>query len=303
MAERLLARGDSVTVLDNLSTGRYDNVAHLEADTDFQLLIGSVLDEDLVTTAVRGADCIFHLASAVGVNLIMTQRVKTIETILQGTRNVLHLANRYRKPTLIASTSEVYGKSTNIPFREDGDRLQGGTNKHRWAYAGAKAMDEFLALAYYSESRLPVTIVRLFNTVGPRQTGRYGMVIPTFLKQAKCNQPIRVFGTGEQSRCFTHVADVTTALIDLIECETAFGQVVNVGSKNEISIIDLAHLIRRTTNSKSDIQLVPYAEAYGEGFEDMLRRVPCIDKVRSLIDWNPSRTVDDIVQELASEII
>ena len=298
LAEKLLANGDVVTVLDNLSTGRYENVSHLEANPDFHLVIGSVLEEKLVSETIRSCDRVFHLASAVGVNLIMTQRVHTIETILQGTRNVLHLANRYRKRVVIASTSEVYGKSTNIPFREDGDRLQGGTDKHRWAYAGAKAMDEFLALAYHSESKLPVVVVRLFNTVGPRQTGQYGMVIPNFVQQALNGEPIRVFGTGKQTRCFTHVADVTTALEKLIDCEAAFGQVINIGSEDEISIRDLAELIRKETGSTSEIRCIPYSEVYGEGFEDMQRRVPCIKKIGQLIQWQPTYSVAEIVKEL-----
>lgn len=300
LAEYLLDAGHDVVVLDDLSTGSHENVSHIETRDEFTLLIGSVLDEALVQEAMSECDGVFHLASAVGVNLVMERRVHTIETILQGTHIVLKLANRYRKRTLITSTSEVYGKSTDIPFKEDGDRLQGGTNKHRWAYAGAKAMDEFLALAYHSESRLPVTIARLFNTVGPRQTGQYGMVIPTFLKQALAEEPICVFGSGQQSRCFTHVADVVDALVRLMKCDRAAGQVVNVGSQQEISIRELAELIRSETGSTSEIKMIPYEDAYGDGFEDMTRRVPCTDKIQELVGWRATKTVNEIIHELAA---
>src|SRR5262249_36743354 len=283
LSERLLLAGHAVTVLDDLSTGRYDNVGHLEGHTRFRLLIGSVLDMELLSDAVRSCEAIFHLASAVCVCLVMDKPVDTIERIVQGTDHVLRLASRYRKPVLLTSTSEVYGKSANIPFEEEGDRLEGPTHKHRWAYACAKALDEFLVLAHWKESRLPVIVTRLFNTVGPRQTGQYGMVIPNFVQRALAAEPINVYGDGKQTRCFAHVQDVVEALMNLMACPAAYGQVVNVGSQEEISILELAQTVKEMTHSDSDIRLLPYAEAYGEGFEDMQRRVPCLAKIRTLI--------------------
>jgi UDP-glucose 4-epimerase len=298
LAEHLVAAGHEVVVLDNLSTGSYENVAQLDGRADFQLLIGSVLDADLVAEAMRPCDAVFHLASAVGVRLIMERPVETIETIFKGTDVVLGIAARYRKRVLLTSTSEVYGKSANVPFQEDGDRLEGPTHKHRWAYACAKALDEFLALAHWKEARLPVIVTRLFNTVGPRQTGQYGMVIPNFVKAALSGEPISVHGDGQQSRCFAHVLDVVEAICALMSCQGALGQVINVGSQEEVSMLTLAQRVRELTGSESPIRMVPYEEVYGAGFEDMLRRTPSIQKIGNLIGWNPRRTLDVILTDV-----
>lgn len=298
LSESLLADGHRVTVLDDLSTGSYTNVAELEQKPGFQLVIGSVLDADLVAELVKDAEAVFHLASAVGVKLIMERPVHTIETIFMGTDTVLKAANRYRRPVLITSTSEVYGKSEDIPFVEDGDRLEGATHKHRWAYACAKALDEFMALAYFKESRLPVTIARLFNTVGPRQTGQYGMVIPNFVKQALAGDPITVFGDGTQSRCFAHVFDIVRALKGMMQSEACRGQVLNVGSQNEVTIQQLAENVRDLSQSPSTIRYVPYNEAFGEGFEEMQRRVPSIEKIKRLIGWEPKLSLQDIISDV-----
>ncbi len=284
LADHLVSLGQDVVVIDDLSTGSHANVVHLEGNPHFQLFVGSVLESELVADAVRQCDGVFHLAAAVGVRLIMERPVQTIETIFQGTDVVLRQAAKFRRRVLITSTSEVYGKSTNVPFREDGDRLEGPTHKQRWAYACAKALDEFLALAHWKESRLPVVIVRLFNTAGPRQTGQYGMVLPTFVQQALSSQPIIVYGDGQQTRCFAHVLDVVEGLVSLIRTPAAFGQVVNLGSTEEVTILDLAHRVKSQTGSDSEIRLLPYQQAYGDGFEDMQRRVPSIEKRIELSD-------------------
>lgn len=302
LADKLLENGHEVVVLDNLSTGRYENVVHLEGHPRFQMLVGSVLDHELVAEAVRACDGVFHLASAVGVRLIMEKPVETIESIFQGTDVVLRVASRYRKRVLLTSTSEVYGKSMDVPFREDGDRLEGPTNKHRWAYAAAKALDEFLALAHWKQSRLPVIVTRLFNTVGPRQTGQYGMVIPTFVRRALADEPILVHGDGSQTRCFAHVVDVVEALSGLMHQPEALGQVVNVGSEQEVSILEVARKVVERTGSRSEIRLVPYAAAYGEGFEDMHRRIPSIRRVWELIRWTPRRNLDVILTDVIGHI-
>ena len=302
LCEALLRRGDVVVALDDLSTGRHSNVAHLEDHPQFQLIIGSVLDNSLVQEAVANCDAIFHLASAVGVHLIMEKPVHTIETIFQGTHTVLRHANRYRKPLLITSTSEVYGKSMDVPFCEDGDRTAGPTHKQRWAYACAKALDEFLALAYWKETRLPVAIVRLFNTVGPRQTGQYGMVVPNFVERALSGRDILVYGDGSQTRCFVHVFDVVDGLMNLMTTRESYGQVINIGSKDEISILELARLVKRRTESESEIQFVSYEEAYGEGFEEMQRRVPNLSRAENLIGWSPRRTLGDIIDDVVADV-
>ncbi|MFH0938010.1 MAG: GDP-mannose 4,6-dehydratase [Planctomycetota bacterium] len=291
-----------VTLLDNLSTGRYANIEHLEGQSRVRLLIGSVLDERLLDDAMRDCDAIFHLASAVGVKLVLDKPVQAIETIVCGTNNILNLASRYRKPALLTSTSEVYGKSTAIPFREEGDLVLGATGKQRWAYASAKALEEFLALAHYRETRLPVIIARLFNIVGPRQTGRYGMVLPTFVRQALSNQPITVYGDGQQARCFCHVADITAALVNLMRSSDARGAVVNLGVSDEVSIQQLAERVKIVLRSASIIQYVPYNEAYTDGFEDMVRRVPCLEKAQKLIGYAPTRTLDDCIADTADYI-
>lgn len=299
LADRLHSEGHEITVIDNLSTGRYANIGHLEGKERFRLIIDTVLNEDLMEELIKEADRVFHMASAVGVKLIMERPVQTIETIFKGTDVVLSFCARYRKRVLIPSTSEVYGKGTAVPFREEDDILKGSTSKHRWAYACAKELDEFLALAHWKESRLPVVVVRLFNTVGPRQTGQYGMVVPRFVKAAIENKPLSVYGDGTQSRCFAHVADVVDALIKLLETPACFGQVINIGNDKEITIKDLAEKVIELTGSKSEIQYVPYESVYGDGFEDMRRRVPSLEKARRLIGYNPTRTLEDIINDVA----
>ncbi|RMF99947.1 MAG: NAD-dependent epimerase/dehydratase family protein [Acidobacteria bacterium] len=299
LADRLHSEGHEITVIDNLSTGRYANIGHLEGKERFRLIIDTVLNEDLMEELIKEADRVFHMASAVGVKLIMERPVQTIETIFKGTDVVLSFCARYRKRVLIPSTSEVYGKGTTVPFREEDDILKGSTSKHRWAYACAKELDEFLALAHWKESRLPVVVVRLFNTVGPRQTGQYGMVVPRFVKAAIENKPLSVYGDGTQSRCFAHVADVVDALIKLLETPACFGQVINIGNDKEITIKDLAEKVIELTGSKSEIQYVPYESVYGDGFEDMRRRVPSLEKARRLIGYNPTRTLEDIINDVA----
>ena len=298
LAERLIAGGNNVVVLDNLSTGCYSNVEQLDGHPRFEMLVGSVLEDEIVSEAVKTCDAIFHLASPVGVRLIMDEPVATIETIFQGTDVVLRYAVRYRRPVLITSTSEVYGKSPDVPFREDGDRLEGPTQMHRWAYACAKALDEFLALAHYKQSRLPVVIARLFNTVGPRQSGQYGMVIPNFVQRALANEPIIVHGDGQQSRCFAHVSDIVDGLVGLLQTAEAYGEVVNLGTDQEITIEELAKRIKQFTGSESEIRFASYDDVYGDGFEDMRRRVPSIEKALRLIGWTPRKTLDDILSDI-----
>lgn len=301
LCRRLLADGHQVTVLDDFSTGHCDNVVALEANPRFRLIHDSVLDEAMVEALVRPCDAVFHLASAVGVKLIMEQPVKTIETVFLGTDTVLRQARRYRRRVLLTSTSEVYGKSTDVPFREDGDRLEGPTTKHRWAYATAKALDEFLALAHWKESRLPVVCARLFNTVGPRQTGQYGMVMPRFVRAALAGEPLTVYGDGSQTRCFCHVADVVEALVRLMQSPDTPGQVYNVGSLEEVSIRDLAERIVRLLGSSSRIVTKPLEDVYGvDGFEDMQRRVPDLTKIHQAVGWKPQRSLDEIIRDVAA---
>ena len=301
LTETLLKSGNQVTILDNLTTGRIGNIQHVESHPDLKLLVGSITDEELVHEAIRDCDTVYHFASAVGVRLIMDQPVESINTIVTGTQIVLKFANRYRKPILLTSTSEVYGKSQSVPFDEDGDRLEGPTTKHRWAYACAKALDEFIAMAYWKTTSLPVIVVRLFNTVGPRQTGQYGMVIPNFVQQAIQDGPLRVHGDGKQTRCFCHVADIVSGLEQLMHCKAAYGQVVNLGSTEEISMHALAQRIVERVGSKSTIELVPYQQVFGDGFEDMLRRVPKITKVNQLIGWKPQRNLANIIDDVAAQ--
>ena len=298
LADYLISSGHSVVAVDDLSTGRYENVAQLGGHGNFRLLIGNVIDSDLTKEVVRDCDAVFHLASAVGVRLIMDQTIQTIERIFQATDVVLKYASRYRKPVLITSTSEVYGKSSDVPFREEGDRLAGPTNKHRWAYACAKSLDEFLALAHWKETRLPVVVVRLFNTVGPRQTGQYGMVIPRFVCAALRNEPITVYGDGTQTRCFAHVADIVQGLATLLPSRSAHGEIVNLGSDEEISIADLASRVKQLTHSQSEIRRVPFQDVYDGGFEDMQRRVPSIEKAYCLMGWRPRRNLDTILKDV-----
>jgi len=298
LADRLITEGHEITVIDDLSTGRYSNIAHLEDRKDFRLIIDTVLNASLMEELIRETDRVYHMASAVGVRLIMEQPVKTIETIFHGTDTVLKFCSRYRKRVLIPSTSEVYGKGISVPFNEDDDLLTGATDKHRWAYACAKTLDEFLALAHWKETQLPVVVCRLFNTVGPRQTGQYGMVIPTFVKQALAGRPITVYGDGKQSRCFGYVGDVVGALVKLMEHPEAVGQVFNIGSNVEISILELAERVKQITKSDSEIVFVPYDQAYEEGFEDMPRRVPDISKVSKFVGFSPEMSLDGILERV-----
>ena len=301
LADRLIKGGHEITVIDDLSTGRYSNVEHLEDQKGFRLIIDTVLNQRLMEELIRETDRVYHMASAVGVRLIMEQPVKTIETIFHGTDVVLKFCSRYRKRVLIPSTSEVYGKGASIPFAEQDDLLTGATDKHRWAYACAKTLDEFLALAHWKETRLPVVVVRLFNTVGPRQTGQYGMVVPRFVHAALKNEPIPVYGDGTQARCFGHVSDVVEGLVKMLETPICFGQVINIGNDEEVSIMGLADRAITLTGSSSEVKFVPYEEAYGEGFEDMRRRVPSLEKAKRLIGYKPTRTLDNIINDVAGE--
>jgi UDP-glucose 4-epimerase len=300
LSDLLVEQGHAVHVLDDLSTGAIGNIRHLKGRTGFQYTIGSVEDHAVVAELVDEADVVVHLAAAVGVTLIVESPVRAIETNVHGTEVVLAHANKKKKPVLIASTSEVYGKSGALPFKEDGDMQMGATDKGRWAYACSKAIDEFLAMAYWREYGLPTIVVRLFNTVGPRQTGSYGMVVPRLVGQALAEDPLTVYGDGRQRRCFCHVSDVVRALFGLMTQESAYGNVYNVGATDEISIIDLAKRIVGLTGSCSEIFMIPYHEAYGEGFEDMYRRVPDIAKVQALIGWRPTRTLEDIVADVVA---
>lgn len=302
LARAILKSGRRVSVIDNLSTGLHANVADLELNPNFRLYVDTIQDVSLMQKLMLDCGTVYHLASAVGVKLIMEQPVATIDTIYQGTEVVLRLARRYRNRVLITSTSEVYGKSEKVPYCEDDDRLEGPTTKHRWAYACAKALDEFLALAHWKETRLPVTIVRLFNTVGPRQRGHYGMVVPRFVERALRGETLDVYGDGNQSRCFCHVHDVVQALIKLIEAGNGFGQIFNVGSTEELSIRQLAELIVRRLGSSSEIRSIPYSEAYGDGFEDMRRRIPSLERIRKAINWTPTLSMNDIIDDVAADI-
>ena len=302
LCETLLARGDEVLVLDDLSTGRYDNIAHLDDNGDaFRFMLGSITDDSIVAECIRQCDRVYHLASAVGVQLIIDQPVKTIETIVNGTDTLLRACARYRRPVLITSTSEIYGKNECVPFSEEADCVMGATTRRRWSYACAKALDEFLALAHWHEHRLPVVIVRLFNTVGPRQTGQYGMVVPRFARQALAGEPLTVYGDGKQTRCFTHVRDVADTLPVLFDHREARGQVFNIGTPNEVTILELAERVKALAGSDSEIRLIPYDEAYVTGFEDMRRRVPDLTKIRELIGYEPKRGLDDILNDVIAE--
>jgi UDP-glucose 4-epimerase len=298
LADAYLDRGDDVCVIDDLSTGRIENIQHLKGNPRFQYTIDTLHNRPLTAELVDQSDVVFHLAAAVGVKLIVESPVRTIETNVSGTEVVLSIANKKKKKVLLASTSEVYGLSTDVPFREDGNLVMGATTKGRWSYACSKAIDEFLALAYWREKKLPTIIVRLFNTVGPRQTGQYGMVIPTFVKQALAGRPITVYGDGKQSRCFGYVGDVVGTLVKLMDSSEAVGNVFNIGSSEEISILELAERVKELTHSDSEIVFVPYDEAYEEGFEDMPRRIPDTTKVRELVGFEPKMTLDGILQSV-----
>jgi UDP-glucose 4-epimerase len=298
LAERLLARGDAVTVIDDLSTGAIRNLDACIGNPAFRHHIASIMDYPLMAELVDRADTVYHLAAAVGVRLIVEKPVHTIETNIRGTEIVLQLAARKGRRVLLTSTSEIYGKSTKIPFSEDDDLVLGSTTRPRWAYACSKAIDEFLALAYHREQRLPVVIVRLFNTVGPRQTGQYGMVIPRFVRQALAGEPITVYGDGSQTRAFADVEDVTEGLLALMGEPRAVGQVFNVGNDREITILDLARMVKERSGSGSDIRLVPFEEAYDSSFEDLARRVPDLAKTRALANYRPKRDIEQIVDRV-----
>ena len=298
LSDAYLQRGDEVFIIDDLSTGSFENIRHLKEHPRFHYTIENVHNQPVTAELVDQCDVVFHLAAAVGVKLIVESPVRTIETNVHGTEVVLSLANKKKKKVLIASTSEVYGLSTEVPFREDGNLVMGATTKGRWSYACSKAIDEFLALAYWREKKLPTIVVRLFNTVGPRQTGQYGMVIPTFVNQALSSRPITVFGDGKQSRCFGYVGDVVGALMKLMDDGDAVGEVFNIGSNQEISIMDLARKVKELTNSESEIVLVPYDEAYEEGFEDMPRRIPDISKVNAQVGFRPEMSLEGILKSV-----
>ncbi len=298
LAEHLLSRGDRVAVLDDLSTGAMANIEAFKANPKFSYAIDTIFNVPLLAEMVDNADVVYHLAAAVGVRLIVENPTRTIETNIGGTELVLKAASKKLKPILIASTSEVYGKSTKVPFREEDDLVFGATNKSRWSYAASKAVDEFLALAYAKEKKLPVVITRLFNTVGPRQTGRYGMVIPRFVEQGLAGGPISVYGDGEQTRCFGWVGDVVRGMADLLACEKAEGEVFNLGSTEEISINALAAKVAAKTGGTAKIERITYEKAYEEGFEDMKRRVPSTDKVGKLIGWKPTVGIDEILDRV-----
>jgi len=299
LAERLLARGEHVVLLDNLSTGSMENIRHLKGSERMEYHLDSIENRHLVAELVDDADIIVHLAAAVGVRLIVESPVRTIETNVNGTQIILEAAEKKRKLVLTASTSEVYGKSTQVPFREEADLVLGPTTKGRWSYAASKALDEFLALSYWRERKVPVIVVRLFNTVGPRQTGRYGMVLPNFVKQALDNAAITVYGSGTQSRCFCDVRDTVEALIRLMDTPRSVGEVVNIGNTEEVSISELAQTVKTRTNSTSAITYVPYDQAYEPGFEDMMRRVPSVEKLASLTGFRPETKLSEIIDRVS----
>jgi UDP-glucose 4-epimerase len=299
LAEHLLQNGYTVTVIDNLSTGRFENIAHLkQKHPNFHYAIEDIRNITVIDRLVSECDVIFHLAAMVGVQRIIESPIATIEVNIGGTEIILQTARRYRKRVLITSTSEVYGKGVSIPFVEDDDRLLGPTTRNRWSYAASKAIDEFLALAYHKEVDLPVTIVRLFNTVGPRQSGQYGMVVPRFVRWALAHEPIQVYGDGQQTRCFGNVFDVIGALQGVMEADNTVGEVLNVGTNEEVSIMQLAERVRDRADSASEIQLVPYDEAYESGFEDFRRRVPSVDKIHSAIGWKPQTALDQTIDQV-----
>jgi UDP-glucose 4-epimerase len=301
LAEALLTPNHQVTVIDDLSTGSIKNIEHLKGRKGFRYVIDTVFNKGLLAELVDNSDEVFHLAAAVGVRLIVESPVRTIETNIKGTELVLECANKKNKKVIIASTSEVYGKAAKVPFSEDDDLVLGPTYKGRWSYACSKAVDEFLALAYWREKKLPVVIVRLFNTVGPRQTGRYGMVVPTFVRQALHNEPITVFGDGKQSRCFAHVRDVVWALKRLAEEPRSVGEIFNIGSVEEITIGELAELVKSMIGSRSEIKFIPYDEAYEQGFEDMPRRIPDLSKIYQFIEYKPRHDIKAIIKDLIED--
>jgi UDP-glucose 4-epimerase len=295
LAEKLLASGYAVHVIDDLSTGSFDNIAHLETDHRFRYTIDTVVDASVMEKLVDDCDIVFHLAAAVGVNYVIENQLKSIQVNVRGTEVVLELANRGKKKVILFSTSEIYGKSVAVPFKEGDDRILGPTTLTRWSYAVTKAIDEIMSLAYHREKKLPVVILRCFNICGPRQTGQYGMVLPRFVKQALLGNPITVYGDGKQTRCFASVYDLVDGVVKVAECDDAVGQVFNIGSDVEVSIRDLAEKVKRLTDSVSPIEHVPYEKAYGKGFEDMMRRVPDLSKIKSMVGYEPVTDLDSIV--------
>lgn len=300
LAEKLIQRGDDVVLLDNLSTGSMENIRHLKNTDSLHYHLDGIENRQLLAELVDDADVIIHLAAAVGVKLIVESPVRTIETNVNGTQLILEFASKKKKPVLIASTSEVYGKNTSVPFHEDADLVLGPTTKGRWSYAASKALDEFLALSYWKEKKQPVIVVRFFNTVGPRQTGRYGMVLPNFVRHALNGEPIDVYGDGNQSRCFCDVRDTVEAVVRLLDKDAAIGEVINIGNTEEVSIGNLAKLVKARTGSNSPIRLIPYDQAYEPGFEDMFRRVPDISKLHRLTGFRPQTSLNDIVDRVAA---
>lgn len=300
LAERLLEKGEQVVLLDNLSTGSMENIRHLKGSERLEYHLDGIENRQILAELVDDADVIVHLAAAVGVKLIVESPVRTIETNVNGTQMILEAASKKKKLVLIASTSEVYGKNTNLPFHEDADLVLGATTKGRWSYAASKALDEFLALSYWKEKKQPVIVVRFFNTVGPRQTGRYGMVLPNFVKRALDGQPIEVYGNGKQSRCFCDVRDTVEAVLRLMPLDAAVGEVVNIGNTEEVTIENLAKLVKHRTGSDSPIHFVPYDKAYEPGFEDMMRRVPSIEKLHSLTGFRPQTNLADIIDRVSA---
>lgn len=298
LAERLLAAGYRLTLIDDLSTGRLENIAPLSGRPNVQLVVEDIRNTQVIDRLVSECDLIFHLAAAVGVERILKSPIATIEINIGGTEVVLQTARRYRRKVMLASTSEVYGKGVRFPFHEDDDTLMGATVRSRWSYAASKAIDEFLALAYHKEAGLPVVIFRLFNTVGPRQSGQYGMVLPRFVQAALSGTPIRVYGDGQQQRCFCNVRDAVEGIFALSETPAAIGQLFNIGNQEEISILDLARRVRDRAGSASEIQLIPYDQAYEAGFEDFRRRVPAIDRIRSLTGWQPQTPLDTTIDQM-----
>ena len=301
LSEKLLEQGDHVTIIDDLSTGRWENIASLESHPNFRAIVASADDERLVHDEVSKTGFVYHLASAVGVKLVIEKPVETVQRIVRGTDIVMTACSKYRRPVLLTSTSEVYGKSERIPFCEDDDIVMGATSKRRWAYACAKSLDEFLVLAHFYQTSLPAYIVRLFNTVGPRQASQYGMVLPRFVDAALENQPVRVYGSGEQTRCFCSVFDIVRALAAICDCREAIGKVVNLGSNEEVTMTELARRVIALSGSKSTIEYVPYEKAYGPGFDDMQRRVPSIDRANQFLNWQPDYNLDAIIRQVIDD--
>ena len=298
LAEELIKRGDKVYVVDDLSTGRIENLSLLLDNPQFSFIQGSILNEKLMADVIEKCELVYHLAAAVGVKYIMENQLNTLQTNVRGTEIVLELASKDKKKVMLASSSEVYGKNGTVPFNEESDCVLGPTTLHRWSYACTKMVDEFWALVYFRKKQLPIVIMRFFNTVGTRQLGRYGMVVPRFVKRAIVNAPLPVYGDGTQTRCFTYISDVIRAIVELATCSDAVGEVFNIGSEEEISIKELAKKIIKLTGSSSIVEYIPYEEAYGEGFEDMKRRVPDISKIKRFIGWQPEVDLDELLQRV-----